>query len=491
MFTQDLKSKIDQVWLAFHSGGLANPLSVIEQITYLLFIKMLDEQQSVKEDNALLLGTPVQNPIYQEGEQYLRWKNFKNLSPDEMFELFRMQDGVFDFMKNYGGKSQAFSKFMKNASFIIPTPRLLAQVVDMLSEIEMKDTDTKGDVYEYMLNQISVAGQNGQFRTPRHITKMMVELMQPSTNDIICDPSAGSCGFLVSALEYISEHYKEALSKKEVQQHYANEMFMGMEFDPTMIRIGAMNLISHGIENPQLIDVDSLSKDNAGFVEKASLILANPPFKGSLDKDSVDESILRVVNSRKTELLFLALMLRGLKVGGRCAVIVPDGVLFGASNAHKAIRKEIIENQVLEAVISMPSGVFKPYAGVSTAILIFTKTDAGGTDQVWFYDMKADGYSLDDKRNKIEDNDIPDIIHRYHYREEERQRARTDQSFLVPKEEIVANAYDLSISRYKEVVYEQKNYEKPENIIEKIKKIDSERLQLMEELSKLLSVEPS
>ena len=487
MFTQDLRSKIDQVWLAFHSGGISNPLSVIEQITYLLFIKMLDEQQTAKEENASLLGVEVVNPIYAEEENHLRWKNFKNLSPAEMFELFRKENGVFDFMRNYGGKSSAFSKFMKNASFVIPTPRLLAQVVDMLSEVVMKDTDTKGDVYEYMLSKLATAKQNGQFRTPRHITKMMVELMKPTPEDVICDPAAGTCGFLVSSIEYLNEHYAKELLDSKVQKHYANEMFMGMEFDPTMIRIGAMNLISHGIENPQLIDVDSLSQNNADFTEKASLILANPPFKGSLDKESVDDSILQMVESKKTELLFLGLMIRGLKVGGRCAVIVPDGVLFGNSNAHKKIRKEIIEHQCLDAVISIPANAFKPYTGVSTAVLIFTKTNAGGTGKVWFYDMKADGFSLDDKRNPIAENDIPDIIHRFHHREEEADRPRTAQSFPVPKEEIVDNAYDLSISRYKEVVYQQKEYEKPADIISQIQALDTERAQLMEELLALMN----
>lgn len=486
MFTSELKSKIDRVWDAFHSGGLSNPLSVIEQITYLLFLKMLDEQQTKKEEDALLFENEIQNPIYVDSEKHLRWKNFKNLSPEEMYELFRKENGVFDFMKNYGGKSKAFSKFMKNASFMIPTPRLLVQVVDMLDDIVMKDTDTKGDVYEYMLSKIATAGQNGQFRTPRHITKMMVELMKPTPEDIICDPSAGSCGFLVSSLEYVQEHYANELTQPQVQEHYNNQMFMGMEFDPTMIRIGAMNLISHGIANPRLIDVDSLSQHNADFDNQASLILANPPFKGSLDKESVDDSILKIVDTKQTELLFLALMIRGLKIGGRCAVIIPDGVLFGSQKAHKMIRKEIIENHNLEAVISMPSGVFQPYAGVSTAILIFTKTGAGGTDQVWFYDMKADGYSLDKKRNAIDQNDIPDIIARYHNREAETQRTRTEQSFLVPKEEIVNNAYDLSISRYKEVIYEQKNYEKPENIIANIQKLDQERQQLIKELALLM-----
>lgn len=485
MFTQELQSKIDQVWLAFHSGGLSNPLSVIEQITYLLFIKRLDELQTLEENNSILTGV-IENPVYTNEQADLRWKNFKDLSPETMFRLFTKEGGVFDFMKNYGGKSASFNKFMKGATFMIPTPRLLAQVVDMLDKIDMNDADTKGDLYEYMLSKIASAGHNGQFRTPRHIIRMMVDMMQPTPEDIICDPASGTCGFLVSSVEYLKENHRDDLMKPKNREHFLNKMFMGMEFDPTMIRIGAMNLILHGIENPQLTDVDSLSQSNNDFENAATLILANPPFKGSLDKDSVDDKIISIVDSKKTELLFLGLVVKGLKIGGRCAVIVPDGVLFGNSNAHKKIRKEIIENQSLEAVISMPSGVFKPYAGVSTAVLVFTKTDAGGIDKVWFYDMKSDGFSLDDKRNAVADNDIPDIVSRFKNRKSETGRARTEQSFLVDKKEIAANGYDLSISRYKEVVYEQKTYEKPAEIITKIFQLDRERTDLMAQLQKMI-----
>lgn len=483
MFTQELQAKIDQVWLAFHSGGLSNPLSVIEQITFLLFIKQLDELQLRAEQESIITGEL--NPIYTEDKKQLRWSHFKNLSPEEMFRLFQKEGGVFDFMKEFGGKSASFSKFMKNAAFMIPTARLLAQVVEMLDNINMEDKDTKGDLYEYMLSKLSTAGSNGQFRTPRHIIKMMVELMKPTLDDVICDPSAGTCGFLVGSAEYIYKNYKQELLKPALQEHFQNVMFQGMEFDPTMIRIGAMNLILHGIENPQLKDVDSLSQSNSDFEDKVSLVLANPPFKGSLDKDAVDEKVIAYVDSKKTELLFLGLILKGLKVGGRCAVIIPDGVLFGSSTAHKKIRKEIVENQTLEAVISMPSGVFKPYAGVSTAILIFTKTNAGGTDNVWFYDMKADGYSLDDKRAVVKENDIPDIITRYHTRDKELNRARTEQSFFVPKYEIADNGYDLSINKYKEVIYEQKVYAKPADIIANIQKLDEERNVLMKDLLNL------
>jgi type I restriction enzyme M protein len=486
MITGELKAQIDKVWEAFWTGGLSNPISVIEQMTYLLFIRRLDELQTAKEQKANLLKKPIEEPIYDESNQELRWSRFKNMDPEVMFRLFTRQDGVFDFLRNVGSKSASFSKFMKGATFMIPTARLLAQVVEMISRVPMEDRDTKGDVYEYLLGKIATAGQNGQFRTPRHIIRMMIDMVQPTVDDVICDPSAGSSGFLVGASEYIRQHYETELYDSKVQEHFQNRMFMGMEFDPTMIRIGAMNLILHGIENPQLIDVDALSEANTDFSAKATLVLANPPFKGSLDRDAVDGKILSVVDSKKTELLFLALIFKGLKLGGRAAVIVPDGVLFGSSKAHQQIRKELIENQKLQAVVSMPSGVFKPYAGVSTAVLIFTKTNSGGTDEVWFYDMEADGFSLDDKRNPIEANDIPDIVQRFLNLGKETKRKRSDKSFLVPVQEIRDNKYDLSINRYKEVVYEEKVYEKPAVIIGQIEAIDKERAALLKQLKELL-----
>ncbi|HCS21437.1 MAG TPA: N-6 DNA methylase, partial [Bacteroidetes bacterium] len=284
----------------------------------------------------------------------------------------------------------------------------------------------------------------------------------------------------------IRENFEEELYRDNNMDHFQNRMFMGMEFDPTMIRIGAMNMILHGVENPQLQDVDALSEANTAFEEKATLVLANPPFKGSLDREAVDGKILSVVDSKKTELLFLALILKGLRMGGRAAVIVPDGVLFGSSKAHLQIRKELVDRQRLQAVISMPSGVFKPYAGVSTAVLLFTKTNSGGTDKVWFYDMAADGLSLDDKRAPIEANDIPDIIARFHQTESEQKRKRTDKSFFVPVEEIRSNKYDLSINRYKEMVYEEMVYEKPQVIIEQIEGLDKERAALLKQLKEML-----
>ena len=487
MITGELKSQINKVWEAFWTGGIANPLTVIEQMTYLLFIRRLDELQTQKEQKANLLKKPIEDPLYKESEFELRWSRFKNMDPEVMHRMFTKADGVFDFLRNVGNRSAAFNKFMKGATFMIPTPRLLAQVVEMLSNIDMADRDTKGDVYEYLLSKIASAGQNGQFRTPRHIIRMMVDMVEPTLEDVICDPSCGTAGFLTVSGEYIREHYEKELYKDDVKEHFQDAMFMGMEFDPTMIRIGGMNLILHGIENPQLFDVDALSEANTSFTKKATLVLANPPFKGSLDRDAVDGKILAVVDSKKTELLFLALILKGLKLGGRAAVIVPDGVLFGSSKAHQQIRTELVDRQKLQAVISMPSGVFKPYAGVSTAVLVFTKTDSGGTDNVWFYDMQGDGLTLDDKRQPDEkNNDIPDIISRYKNLKGEAKRNRTDKSFLVPAKEIQDNKYDLSINCYKEVVYEEKIYEKPAIIINQIEDLDKERAALLDKLKSLL-----
>jgi type I restriction enzyme M protein len=487
MITGDLRGKIDKVWEQFWTGGLSNPITVIEQMTYLLFIRRLDDIHTQREQKAAFLKKNIEHPIFTPNQYELRWSYFKNSDPDVMYRLFTKENGVFDFLKNMGTADSAFSTYMKGATFMIPTPRLLAQVVDMLSEISMDDRDTKGDVYEYLLSKIASAGQNGQFRTPRHIIKMMVEMIRPTPDDVVCDPSAGSSGFLVYTGEYIREHFAKVLLKPEVQQHFQKTMFMGMEFDPTMIRIGAMNLMLHGIDQPNLKMVDALSEANQDFTEKASVVLANPPFKGSLDREAIDPKILNIVDSKKTELLFLGLILKGLKLGGRAAVIVPDGVLFGNSNAHQTIRKRLIDEQKLEAVISLPSGVFKPYAGVSTGILVFTRTDSGGTDKVWFYDMTTDGYSLDDKRNPIQENDIPDILQRWNNLKDEAARSRTEKSFLVPVKDIHDNNYDLSINRYKEVVHDQKEYEKPEVIIAQIEELDQERHLLLQDLKKMLA----
>lgn len=490
MITGELKSQVDKIWEAFWTGGISNPLSVIEQFTYLLFIRRLDETQLLEEKKSNTVGVPMKEIIFTSQQKELRWNSFKNKDPQSMFELFTKPviDGmtVFDHMKQVGDSAGVFAEFMSKATFIISTPRLLDQVVQLIDKIDMKDRDTKGDLYEYMLSKIASAGTNGQFRTPRHIIKLMVEMSSPKKDDVICDPSSGTAGFLVAAGEYFRDNHNDLFLDKEFREHFNNEMFHGVEIDDTMIRIGAMNLQLHGIENPNLVKNDALS-ESAGYIRnKYSLILANPPFKGSLDYDSVENSVLKTVKSKKTELLFLGLMLRMLKTGGRAAVIVPDGVLFGGSNAHKQIRQELIENHKLDAVVSMPSGVFKPYAGVSTAILFFTKTGTGGTDNVWFYNMTADGYSLDDKRNEIKDNDLPDLLNRYHNLAEETNRARTDKSFLVPFGEIKDNDWDLSINRYKEIIYEEIEFDAPSEIIKDIETLDKERNQAFAALKDLL-----
>jgi type I restriction enzyme M protein len=510
MLTGTLRNDIDKLWEAFWSGGISNPLTVIEQITYLLFIKRLDELQTRQEKAAQLFGGSPDKAIFQEDEAPLRWSHFINTGPEEIYERFtqgieleREVDGelknvrvsVFDFIKNLADAESVFAQNMKGATFMIPNARLLDKAVQMIDKVDMDDRDTKGDVYEYLLSKIASAGQNGQFRTPRHIIRLMVDMVAPKPKDTVCDPSAGTCGFLVATDDYLRENHEDAFYDEAFKEHYKTALYNGVEFDPSMVRIGAMNLMLHGIESPNLVSADALSEENAELKDAYSLILANPPFKGSLDYEAIEPSLLRMVKTKKTELLFLALMLRMLKPGGRAAVIVPDGVLFGSSKAHKAIRREIIEGHQLQAVISMPSGVFKPYAGVSTAILFFVRTDSGGTDQVWFYDMKNDGYSLDDKRQPIEQTDLPDILQRWQNREAESERKRTDRSFLVPFEEIKANDWDLSINRYKEIVYEEMEYDPPHIIIngdpndpEKkgIRDLDRERAELLDELEKLI-----
>lgn len=483
MLTGELRNKVDKIWETFWTGGITNPLTVIEQFTYLLFIKGLDEVETQREQEAELLNIEFER-IFPEDKQHLRWSKFKNLEASQMYEIVSKE--VFPFIKNlHGNKDSAYAKYMDDAIFMIPTPQMLAKIVDGIDNIPMKDRDTKGDLYEYLLSKIATAGTNGQFRTPRHIIQMMVELVKPKPEDIIVDPAAGSAGFLVAAGEYLRKTRNDLFLVQSLKEHFNNHMFHGFDMDRTMLRIGAMNMMMHGIENPNIEYRDSLSEQNKDK-EKYTLVLANPPFKGSLDYESVSNDLLKIVKTKKTELLFLALFLRILKKGGRCACIVPDGVLFGSSNAHKKIRKEIVDNHKLEAIISMPSGVFKPYAGVSTAIMIFTKTGAGGTDQVWFYDMKADGYSLDDKRTPIEENDIPDIIARFNKLEAEKDRKRTEQSFFVPVEEIRENDYDLSINKYKEIEYEEVEYEAPGVILERIEALEKEIMQGLQELKEMI-----
>ena len=494
MITGELKNKIDSLWDIFAAGGLVNPLDVIEQITYLMFIHDLDDSDNRRAKEAAMLGLPYQSIFADEvqiGERtvdgrQLKWSVFHDFPAAQMYAV--VQESVFPFIKNlHGDKNSAYSKYMDDAIFKLPTPLLLSKVVDALDEIYRlmsgsQAADVRGDTYEYLLSKISQSGLNGQFRTPRHIIRMMVELMDPKADDVICDPACGTSGFLVSAGEYLKERRKEEIFfNRQKKDHYMNHMFFGYDMDRTMLRIGAMNMMTHGIDNPFIEYRDSLSDQNPDK-GRYSLILANPPFKGSLDADTVSADLLKVCKTKKTELLFLALFLRMLRIGGRCACIVPDGVLFGSSAAHKAIRQELVDGNRLEAVISMPSGVFKPYAGVSTAVLIFTKTGHGGTDNVWFYDMTADSFSLDDKRSPVAENDIPDIVARFHNPEEEKDRPRTEKSFLVPKVEIVENGYDLSINKYKKTEYKPLEYPPTSEIMAELRELE---MQIGEEMCKL------
>lgn len=487
MITGELKSKVDKIWETFWTGGITNPLEVIEQFTYLLFIKGLDDIEKNKEAEAEILGIDFDR-TFPEDKQYLRWSKFSNEGDTEKMYTI-VQNEVFPFIKSlHGDKESAYAKYMGDAIFKIPTPLMLSKIVDGINNIKFnKENDTKGDLYEYLLSKVATAGTNGQFRTPRHIIDMIVKLMKPTPEDIIVDPAMGSAGFLVSSQEYLRKHHSDLFLVQGLKEHFNNTMFYGFDMDRTMLRIGAMNMMLHGVDNPNIEYKDSLSEVNTDS-EKFTLVLANPPFKGSLDYEAVSSDLLKVTKTKKTELLFLALFLRILKTGGRCASIVPDGVLFGSTKGHKDIRKEIVENHKLEAVISMPSGVFKPYAGVSTAIMIFTKTGTGGTDKVWFYDMKADGFSLDDKRNEIEENDIPDIIERFNNLDKEDERKRTEQSFFVTKEEIAKNSYDLSINKYKEIVYEEVHYDAPEVILGRVRELEKEIAEGLEELERMLEV---
>ena len=485
MITGEIKNTIDTIWDTFWTGGITNSMSILEQMTYLFFMKMLDDAQLKKEANAAVFGLKVADSVFEEGMwhnpetdrdvdyQHLRWSQFKNFEPTQMFNTIR--NDVFPFIKNLNsGKSSAYSRFMNSAVFLIQNPRTLTKVVESIDkDLDMNNRDTMGDVYEYILGKMAASGNNGQFRTPRHIIRMMVELMKPTLKDTICDPAMGSAGFIVESAKYIAEKFPSELMKKENSNHYKTTMFNGFDTDGTMLRIGAMNLMLHGVDAPNVKYQDSLSSGNTD-AEKYTLCLANPPFAGSVDTEDISKSLLSITNTKKTELLFISLFVRMLELGGRCASIVPDGVLFGNSKAHKTLRKELVENQHLQAVISMPSGVFKPYSGVSTAILIFTKTNAGGTDKVWFYDMTADGFSLDDKRTEVQGNDIPDIIARFGNLETEADRTRKDKSFLVPVDDIRENDYVLSINKYKEVEREKVVYDKPEVILGRIEQLQRE-----------------
>ena len=496
--TGELKSKIDRIWDAFWSGGISNPLEVMEQITYLLFIRRLDDIQTAAENRARRTGTPVEKPMFLPGQTQFRWSRFKDLEPGVMHKVIGEQ--VFPFLRSLGGDGSTYSEHMKDARFTIPNPALLSRVVDLLDDVPMQDRDTNGDLYEYMLSKIASAGQNGQFRTPRHIIQLMVEMLAPSPQDEICDPACGTAGFLVAASEFVRREHPSVMTDAAQRRHFHHSMFHGYDFDSTMLRIGSMNMLLHGVEQPDIRYRDSLSEGASNDEGIYSLILANPPFAGSLDYESTSKDLQRVVKTKKTELLFLALFLRLLKPGGRAAVIVPDGVLFGSSKAHKELRRMLVEDQKLDAVVKLPSGVFKPYAGVSTAILFFTKTNSGGTDSVWFYDVHADGWSLDDKRTPLlaadqlgpaprdefdkpvmfapenhQKNNLPDVLARWAQRDgEEGKRPRTEQSFCVPRADIVAQGYDLSINRYKVIAHNHEEHRPSLEIVAELELIESE-----------------
>jgi type I restriction enzyme M protein len=511
VLTGEIRAQIDGIWNSFWSGGISNPLEVIEQLTYLLFIKRLDDLQTLEENKASRLGEPVGRSIFPAGRndrgrpyEDLRWGHFKNFAPAEMYEV--VGEHVFPFLRTLGGEGSTYATHMRDARFTIPTPGLLQKAVDGIDLVPMVDRDTKGDVYEYMLGKIATAGQNGQFRTPRHIIQLMVEMTAPTPTDIICDPAAGTCGFLVAAGEYVRDNHPEALRDKKLNRHFHEQMFNGFDFDNTMLRIGSMNMLLHGVEQPDVRYKDSLAEEHGAEEEAYTLILANPPFAGSLDYENVAKDLLQVIKSKKTELLFLALFLRLLKPGGRAAVIVPDGVLFGSTKAHKELRRILVEDQKLDGIVSLPSGVFKPYAGVSTAVLLFTKTNSGGTDHVWFYDLQADGRSLDDKRTELlpaaklgaspdepladdehAKNNLPDALARWWARDgAELDRARTAQSFCVPKADIVANGYDLSINRYKEIVHDEVEHRDPREILKELARLEDEIRQGLADLEAML-----
>jgi type I restriction enzyme M protein len=494
MLDSATRSKIDSLWDGFWAGGISNPLTVIEQISYLLFIRRLDDREILRELRANRSGQPFTSIF---PRQEYRWRELKHITdPEALYKT--IFEGVFPFIKTLGNGDSVFTQTMKDAVFLIQKPVLLNEAVQILDQINMDDQDTQGDLYEHLLGKLQISGVNGQFRTPRHIIGMMVELLDPTIEDKICDPACGTAGFLVASAEYILRKYTtepvmdqngvvhdkigDQLSKIQ-WDFFKSEMFQGFDFDSSMLRIAAMNMMLHGIDEPKISYADSLSTAYEE-TDKYTIVLANPPFKGNIDEKTIHAKLKSVVDTKKTELLFLALFLRILDLGGRCACIVPDGVLFGSSKAHKQIRQLLIEQNQLEGMISMPSGVFKPYAGVSTGILIFTK--GGRTDHVWFYDMQADGFSLDDKRDPIAINDIPDILKRWKERDPQKDTDRTGKAFFVPKQEIVENGYDLSINRYKQVIHEEVEYEPPKVILAKLRELEKEIQRELDELEKMV-----
>jgi type I restriction enzyme M protein len=483
MLHAELKSKIRKLWDKFWSGGISNPLQAIEQISYLIFMRKLEDRDVLEEQNAVLKGIKYKSIFA--GHENCKWSIWSEYSSDKI--LAHVRDVVFPFMRNLGEENSSYAKYMKDASFSLPTASLLIEAVSIINDLHIKEQnqDTQGDIYEYLLSELQTAGKNGQFRTPRHIIKMMVELANPEYGDRILDPACGTAGFLVNAYEHILRtNQKNGVSTLTPQKKKIldEESLYGYDIDRTMVRIAVMNLMMHGITNPKITGEDTLSKrynENGVY----DLILANPPFKGSINESEKSDEL--TISTSKTELLFLELMYNSLSVGGRCAVIVPEGVLFGNSNAHKSIKKLLLEKCRLDAVISMPSGIFKPYAGVSTAVLYFTKGEP--TEKVWFYNMEADGYSLDDKRTEQPDrNDIPDILERFEKRNKEDNKSRYEKHFFVPIDEVKEKDWDLSINRYKKEREKEVSYRDSKVIIEEAKKEVKELLEGFTELSKLI-----
>lgn len=518
MITGSLKNQIDRVWDTFWSGGISNPMDVIEQFTYLLFIRQLDEQQN-QVDQKKTLGILVHDEenIFSTDDQDLRWKNLMQIGDPEQLHTI-MATRVFPFFKTIG--TGTLSAVFQDATFGINSPSTLRKAMELINDINIKNRDITGDLYEYMLSKLAVSGTNGQFRTPQHIIDLLVELMEPQLGEKIIDPACGTAGFLINAAEWMKLKHKQSLYNTNKRQKFYDGTFTGYDFDRAMNRIATMNSYMHGFNEPNIAYRDSLSELPSHEREHYDIVLANPPFAGSLDAERVDPAIRKISNTKKTELLFLARFLTLLKVGGRAAVIVPEGVLFGSTKAHKALRKELVENQKLDAVIKLPSGVFKPYSGVSTAVLCFTRTDSGGTDDVWFYDMLADGRSLDDKRTallpdnllgpaphevvteetlfqdptpveltteQLEKNNLPDLVARFRKRNSsERERKRTEQSFTVSIEDIRDTGYELSMNRYKEIVFEDEETRDPQEILDDIAALDDEIAEALAKVRDLL-----
>ena len=502
MVTNQLKSKIDALWLEFHGGGITNPITVIEQISYLMFARLLDIAEDREEKRAARLNKPF-NGLFPSDRQNIRWKEFKQLGGAEMLEVVR--DELFPFMRTKIADRSALGKFLKDANCLIPSGNLLSRAVEAIEELPLTKGDTKGDLYEYLLGKLSTAGIAGQFRTPRHVIRAMIEILDPKPSDTICDPACGTAGFLIGVMDYLRETYStpELIETDEegnkhfpgdqlepYRDHIQGDMMHGFDFDSTMLRIAAMNLLLHGIEHPAIAYQDTLGSNFSERYPKDSeerfdVILANPPFKGTIDLENVDPALKSQVKTKKTELLFLVLILRMLNQGGRSAVIVPDGVLFGASQAHVAVRKLLVDDNQLEGVISLPAGVFKPYAGVSTAVLVFTK--GGRTDDVWFYDVQADGFSLDDKRTPQPDkNDLPELVAKWKERDPKQESDRTGKHFFVPVGDIRANKYDLSLNRYKETKHVEVKYDPPKEILGRMRELEEEILADIDELEGML-----